>query len=603
VQGGLLAVAPGEFTLSGLRRWQEGGSRPVRPLRVVVAAGPPVAELTQPAALALALEAEAAGVDVAPWLARWPASDGWSSSLLPEVARLRFLSALSSTAAERIARFEELREVHPSTSLDFAAVASVARAYHEAGRPDRAVTVWRAGLAAAFLAEASSSRRLEDTVGLLASLQAMREVTWRYPSVSAVEEATFHLPERLASMADADALPVAVRDSGITATDLRLTAAAWDREFIALHPDAPRVPQAGFHLVQNLLRLRAWEQASEWSSRLAERHPDSELLDGFVYMEGLALSELGQDSAALARFGRVATEEFPEVGGTLGPARSRGDGRYAAARLREARGDVEAARKGYEGVAGSHVDAARSLQALTRVRLEPDLLLRVDDRQPARLPVRVANLAEVQIRAYRLDLRTVFLRDGGLDAVTEVEVDGVSPAWSGAVRVSAGPFPRDVALPLPLHAPGAYLVQLDGGGLSRVALVVRSGLSWSDEDDGQVRRLTVVRGDRAAAGVQVRAVGAYGAVVATTTDLRGVALVPSGAAALIFDGDHYGFTRDVPYALERLPSPYGYGAEPAGEDLMKDLDARVIEQRADNFRLYEQGYSKTRSEEVEALAL
>jgi hypothetical protein len=299
----LRAVAPGRFTLRGATwRNEDGVLRRAAPL--VVSIGDPAAPVTPvvPAVtLALAELAAAGGADPTPLLG---AESTWPAALRAGAARLRFDAALQTGAApaELVTRFERLRELDPTARLELDQIMRIARAYRTTQRPERAVAVWRAGLGAAFLGEAGGARGLEDVAGLLASVRAMRDLTGRYPALPGVAEALFHLPERLGSLAESDALPPEVVRAGITATDLRLMAAAWDREFLALNPESPRAAEAGFHLVEGLFRLRAFAPAADWAERLAERHADAPVLDGLLYIEGLARAEQGQEKKALALF-------------------------------------------------------------------------------------------------------------------------------------------------------------------------------------------------------------------------------------------------------------------------------------------------------------
>jgi tetratricopeptide (TPR) repeat protein len=623
----LRATAPGRYELGGLTALDAEGRRGLaRPLVVEVAARGSLPRepgaLAEKVAVALARQAAAAGDDPNGWLAARSRDQDWLPELLPEVATLRFQQAVKGAPeGALVTAFEDLRTAAPSANLGFSEVASVARAYRRAGRAERAVEVWRAGLEAAFLSEAAAIRKLEDVAGLLASLREMRRLIDRHPEGARSTEASFHLPERLASLADS-VLPSEVRAAKIAPTDLLLMAAAWDREFLALYPDSPRAPEAGFHLVQGLLRLRAFAQAASWASQLAERHPRSPFVDSLLYAAGLARSELGDDKGALALFERVATAEFTAADGTLGPSANRADARYASARLHEARDQLEPAKVAYREVAGSagsprvQEEARRALLALETVRLSAEPRVLVEVGAPARLPLRASNLDQVHLRAYRLDLRTIFLRDGGLSGVAETHVAGVSPCWSGAHTLDAGPFEGRFSIELPLPEPGAYLVQVDGGGERTVSLVVRSGLGLRSEDDGQVRRVAVRRPAGPAAGLELRAIGADGEVIAAKTDLRGVAQLPSGAAVLVFDDQHYAFTEEAaPAAQGKVPPPAAprpgaarpdrpEKSEPSEEgDLYENLNQRLLEQRSRNQAEYEQHLQKESTERIEAQQL
>ncbi|MCK6507318.1 hypothetical protein L6R53_28760, partial [Myxococcota bacterium] len=598
-EGVLRATQPGRYQVSGLSTWTEEGELPAAPLWVEVTAtvdGP----LDQAAALALAAQASAAGQDPLPLLAAWPSFDDWRADLRPRALDLRFRAALDRGQGV-VPAFEALRDGAPQAALALPDVAAVARAYAADGRPGRAVDAWRAGLGAAFLAEAAPARRLEDLGGRLVSMKAMRDLSLRYPGVPVVEEALFHLPERLAAMVD-EGIPAELAREGVGPTDVRLLAAAWDREFLAWHPDSPLAPQAGFHLAQGLLRLRAFEAAATWADRVADAAPEAPVLDGLRFVEGLARSEQGAHAAARAALEAVATGQWPQADGSRGPAGLRADARYALGRLAEARGDLDEARRHYEQVQADFVEAAWSLRGLTAVRLEPAALRVLDAGEALTLPTEVANVEAVHLRAYRLDLRTVFLRDGGLSGASSVQVSGVSPAWSGRLAVRADPFPRTEELRLPMTGVGAWLVQVDAAGVERTSLVVRSGLTLSTDDGGDARRLVVRRGDRPAAGVEVRALDGAGQVVATRTDLRGVATVPTGARVLVFDGDDVAFSDP-----DEVGSPRGGWSSspdsPAQGDLLRNLDRRIMQQRLDNEADYEEQFSPAKAAEVNASAL
>lgn len=598
-EGELRATQPGLYRVSGLSTWTDEGEQPAAPLWVEVSATVE-APLDQAAALALAEQAAAAGSDPLPLLAAWPSFDDWRTDLRPRALDLRFRAALDRGQGV-VPAFEALRDGAPHAALALPDVAAVARAYAADGRPGRAVDAWRAGLGAAFLAEAAPTRRLEERGGRLVSMKAMRDLALRYPAVPVVQEALFHLPERLAAMVE-QGVPVELSREGVGATDVRLLAAAWDREFLAWHPDSPLAPQAGFHLVQGLLRLRAFEAAATWADRVADAAPDDPVLDGLRFVEGLARSEQGAHAAARAALEAVAMGQWPQADGSRGPAGLRGDARFALGRLAEARGDLEQARRHYEEVQADFPEAALALRALTAVRLEPAPLQVWGAGQALSLPTEVANVDTVHLRAYRLDLRTVFLRDGGLAGASSVQVSGVSPAWSGRLSVREDPFPRTEELRLPMAGVGAWLVQVDAEGVERTSLVVRSGLTLSTDDGGDARRLVVRRGDRPAAGVEVRALDGAGQVVATRTDLRGVATVPTGARVLVFEGDDVAFSDPDEVSSSRG----GWSSDPdrpAQGDLLRNLDRRIMQQRQDNEADYEDQFRPAKAAEIDASML
>ncbi len=562
----LRARAPGEHRVSGIER--ETGAVA---LVVEVEQGEPEG-LAQAVALALAREAWAAGADPSPWLASRPRLEDWHPRLRSDLARLRFQQAVRVGAPDAVlvAAFEDLRDVDPRGSVAFPEILATARAYR-ATRPGRAIDIQRTAIGAAFLDEATIATRLEQVLGPLAAIQVLWEIAGRYPAVPVVEQALYELPDRVLDMGAGGSLPPELRKVGVTPTDLRLMSAAWNREFVVLHPGSPLAPLAGQRLVVDLLHLGAWERAAAWAARLATEHPRHELCDSFLYLEGLARSAAGDHRQAAASLRRVVKQRFVQPDGLEGPSELQAEAELALARLLEARGDRAGAEAAYAEAAGELDEAQASLLQLRRRSMEIEDLLLLEPGEPAVLPVTVAGVDRIFLRAYRLDLRTLFLRDSGLQGVEEVQVAGISPAWSGERAVKDRPYPKEHDLRLPISAPGAWLVQLHAGDQARTTLVVRSELELAAADAGGVRRITVLRRGQPAAGVQVRAL-ADGEVVAAVTDQRGVAVVPAYAPTLAFDGPHYAFTQ----AHQAGASSRGFEG---GDELLRRVDQRLEQQR------------------------
>jgi hypothetical protein len=553
----LRARTPGTWTVTGI------DTRDGTAALTVAVGDPGEVPLSQEAALALAREAAFAGADPAPWLVGRPRLEDWDASLRPEVADLRFQRALAHGTPDLTAVFEDLRDVAPAAALDDALL-PVARAYAPT-RPERALDLLRAGIGAAFEEEVTVSDTMEHVLGPLAALQVAREIAGRYPAVPAVQRALFEQPERLLDLGRGGELPPELRQLGVTPTDLRLMSAAWNQEFLALSPDSELAPEAGLRLAADLVHLGAWERAAGWAERLAAAHPDHPLCDSYLLLGGLAWSGAGQTRKASVLLTRLSREDFVQPDGLRGPSPLRADAALALARLQEADGHLDEAARAYGEASGDLDEAEASLRLLETRSLATDGMVRLAPGEPAVLELTVAGVDRVSARAYRLDLRTLFLRDGGLDGVQDVQIAGISPAWSGETPVRKRPFPTQVPIRLPLSEPGAWLVQLHAGDQAATVLVLRSDLEVVASDAGGLRRLTVLRRGEPVAGVQVRALSG-GGVVAAVTDPRGAAVIPAFAPALVFDGAHYAFTE----------GSGGYQAGfVAGDDLLRRVDERL----------------------------
>lgn len=453
------------------------------------------------------------------------------------LATARFEDALRGGTDEGVATAAlELARVDPEAAVDEGPAARAARALRAAGHPEEAIGLWRTIVDRRFRQELHRVAWMEPVVGQLAVLQRTREAWDRYPQGPAVGEVAYLLPGQL--LAVADDLPSGALAGGITPTDVRLTAAAWDREFLATFPDHPQATAAGLRLGRTLLELYAPETSAEWTRRVRDAHPGDALTDTLMYLEAVAVTEAGrpQDGEGLLR--SLAEDLFPDGDAPPRPSVHADDARLALARLYEARGQWDRAREAW--ASSTEAEALQALEVLDARRLSAPPVVQAEGGGAA-IDVEVEGVETLHLRAYRVDLRTLFLRDGGLGGVHSVAVDGVSPVWTGERRLAAGPFPERHHLPLPLQGAGAWLVQLDGDGQRATTLVVRSDLRLAITDFGGSRRVDVRRGGRPAAGVEVRG-WAGGQVFPAVTDVRGVATVPEGAAVLAWDGDSVAFT-------------------------------------------------------------
>ena len=355
--GAWVSATPGTAVLRGLTT---ADGEAVTPLTVqVLHADDPDERTPLPASHRLMQARVAVAAGQAPDL---PDPDVHSTldGAITEVALTRALRAGDDEAT--VQQFQRLVAVQPSTALALSDVRSVALAMARTGRADQALRVWRAGLDAAFRAEATRLESLDPTLGGLRTAKLVYAAAHRYPEGPAVGDALALLPSKLWAEAEGLADEASVAD-GISALDVRLTAAAWDRELLALLPDHARAPSAGLRLARSLLTLGAPARAARWAALVSRRFPDHAVSDAALYLEALSRTESGE-AGAQPLLRQLMESPFPQPDGTPGPSVHRSDAELVMGRLLEARGDYDAAREAYRAVAGEYPDAARSLAAL-----------------------------------------------------------------------------------------------------------------------------------------------------------------------------------------------------------------------------------------------
>jgi tetratricopeptide (TPR) repeat protein len=555
----LRATTPGRFTVAGL------SSRFARDLfadtvQVEVTEERPEA-LSPAAALPLAARALDAKQPVV-------LPDEVPDALVARAAQLALQNALLGGDEAAIGRaFLTLASVDRDARVPLPQVARAASALQHTGDPATAVRVWRAGLDSAFAAEAATLARMEAETSALVVIQKVREAALRYPDGPRVGEALYLLPARLIELSK-DELSPELTSAGITRTDLELTAVAWDREFLGVYREHTLAPVVGLRMSRILLGLRLPAQAAAWSQRVAAAHPEDPLLDALLYLEALALTEASDQAEAQKLLLRLAHRPFLDEAGTPVPSQHREDALLVLGRWEEARGNLDRARSLYAEAATPA--ALQAASALDYSALDVPALVQLEPGQST-LDVQAIHVDEVDVRAYRVDLRTLFLRDGGLGQATELDVAGVSPEWSGKRHIGAGAYYGAHRLSLPLQGTGAWIVQIVGEGVSDRALVVRTGLELSVLPVAGSDRVAVRRNHQPVVGAEVRALS--GQVTAAVTDIRGIATVPQGSSVLVWAGAEWAFT---PPAENEPSSTYSsHEVEPL-EDLVGEVDRRLL---------------------------
>ncbi len=503
-----------------------------------------------------------------------------------------------------LAAFEMLKERNPGHQIPFDEVVAVARAYEGLGEHRRALRAYRTTLDARFLTEARLGRTLERENLVLPSLRFVYDLTTAYPDLPAVQASLFHLPQIWADRAATASTDPAMRSRGYSRDTLLATSADWMLEFAARHPDSPLAEEAGFHLASTYLEFGDDERTIATCRAHGRRHAGGSYHDDFLYMEGLARLAQRNDAAALALLRRVAEGRFaPPGGGTAAPSEQRPLALYSIARIHDAAGRFDAARDAYREVTGRFRDAAEAVARMEQVVLTTEPVTTVPLSEAPRLEVHSRNVPTADLLLYRVDLMRLYLREKDLSGVTDIRLAGIEPAHQRKVRLDRGGW-RDAitTLPLPLDAPGAWLVVLKGDRADVSAMVLRTDLDLQVQEDRNAGRVRITITDpdgRPVHGAHVKVLGTSGgAIVSGDTDLRGVFTADGvhGVPTVIARQDeHYAFWRGP----QQAPPPLlPAAAAPVDVDLMEQLRALGYVQRQSNRAAFDEAYYESAVEGV-----
>jgi alpha-2-macroglobulin len=208
----------------------------------------------------------------------------------------------------------------------------------------------------------------------------------------------------------------------------------------------------------------------------------------------------------------------------------------------------------YTRVEDRFADAKQAIEYFTRKAISLPEVTTVKPGEAAEPELSFRNVADADVKVYRIDLMKFSLLKRNLGGITEINLSGIRPLVEQELKLGDGKDYRDRTqkLSLPLKEEGAYLVVCRGGDLYASGLVLVSPLKVDVQEEvpsGRVR-VTVknVAKDSYVSDVHVKAIGSRNSdFVSGQTDLRGVFVGDNltGTSTVIAqaDGGRYAFFR------------------------------------------------------------
>jgi uncharacterized protein YfaS (alpha-2-macroglobulin family)/TolA-binding protein len=216
---------------------------------------------------------------------------------------------------------------------------------------------------------------------------------------------------------------------------------------------------------------------------------------------------------------------------------------YLRAKIAHAQGRLADAIEGYRRVASQYDDANDAVAFYERKVLILPPIVRVLPGQPAALPLEHRNTPNVTFARYPVDLLTLFMMRGGQRAIDRVDLSGIEPAERILRQLipTQGFELQHERVELGVLAPGAYLITGSTDDREVSCFLLVSDLQIRVQREGQRVYVHAARGDRPAAGVEVRIASGGNVVARGRTDARGVFDAPATGeiAVIAFDGPHH----------------------------------------------------------------
>jgi tetratricopeptide (TPR) repeat protein len=517
-----------------------------------------------------------------------------------QTTTLLFECALAADEAESIVKyFEIVKEKYADVEVSFDKILKVGLAYGRIGEHERSYLVYRATAEAGFERESQIVGFLDQRGEFLRSVQVMERLLREYPAEAYVAIAAYSLSQEVYGKAPEANTNEGLRKAGLTRVDLIGASVRMLDAFLSTWPNDPAADQAGFSLATALLDLGRFPVAAERSAAFARRYPNSQLLDSFWYIIGFSRFAEGRHDEALKTVKQVA--EYVRKDAQTGaetPAASKWQALYIMGQIYHSLGKPAEAVEEYTKVKDRFPDAGEAIDFFTRKDLTLPEVTVVKPGEAGKVVLKFRNIADANVKAYRIDLLKFSLLQRNLSKITAINLAGIRPYHDLALKLGDGKDYRDREreLDLPLKDEGAYLVVCQGENLYTSGLVLVSPLVLEVQEDAPSGRVRVTVKDRVAdkyvVDVHVKAIGTRNpGFKSGQTDLRGV-FVADG-----IEGESTVIARVEPnrYAFHRGKVSLGAPPAPATQAPQKREEAKqrvdVQEQLLEQIRGTNEGFN------------
>lgn len=432
--------------------------------------------------------------------------------------------------AKLVHYFEIIKEKAPQDEIPFDKILKVGAAYHEIGEYERSFLVFRATIEGSFFTESRVAGFLDEQGEHLKSVEVMQRILGEYPPEPFVASATYALSQQVYFLAAEAATDPILKDKKVTRVDLIRRAYGMLQNFLTLYPEDTAADQASFSAANALLDLKQFDAAIAACDRYVQRYPESQYLDSYWYTIGFCHFARGEHEQALEMCRKVAdTERKDPATGRMVESTNKLQAIYILGQVYHSLGKAAEAIREYSRVKDQFVDAAQAIEYFQQreVKLPEVTTLKPDEKPELELSFR--NIAQADVRVYRIDLLKFSLLKRDLSGITNINLAGIRPLHEESIKLGDGKDyrTRTRKLELPLKEEGAYLVVCRGDDLHTSGLVLVTPLKVEVQEEtasGRVR--TTVRNvtnDGYVANVHVKVIGSRNEdFVSGETDLRGV---------------------------------------------------------------------------------
>jgi TolA-binding protein len=510
-----------------------------------------------------------------------------------ETAKMLLECNLALDQPPQIVRyFEIIKEKWADLEISHEDILRIGTAYHKLGEYERAYLVYRATVESSFEQESNLPGFLETQGEFVKSVSLMQRLQSEYPPEPYNAAASYALAQRIYSKAPQAASDPHLREKQINRVTLIRKGLAGLDGFLTAHPDDPAADQAAFATATALLDLKAYKAAMASCRKYAERYPKSDYLDSYWYVVGFGHFALGEHQDAIEMCRKVSTaKHIDKTSGKEVESNSKWQAIYILGQVYHSLNKAAEAIQYYAQVESRFADAKEAIAYFTRQDLSLPEVTTLEPGKPGKVELVFRNVAECDMKVYRIDLVKFGLLRRNLASVSKINLAGIHPLHEEVVKLGDGKDYRDRSrtLDLPLKEEGAYLVVGRSADLHASGLVLVTPLVVEVNEEvasGRVRAtVRDVVANKYLSDAAVKVIGSRNQdFIAGQTDLRGVFIADGvqGRSTVLAQGPHgkYAFYRGTQElgpppapaaAPPKAPASTSIDSDGGNEQLIKQL--------------------------------
>ncbi|MFT5525150.1 MAG: hypothetical protein ACI9HK_003116, partial [Pirellulaceae bacterium] len=319
--------------------------------------------------------------------------------------------------------FEIVKEKWPEIVISHKKILKIGTAYHEMGEYERCWLIYRATVESSFLAESRVAGFLQSQSEVMKSISFMNELLREYPAEPYVAAATFDLAQQVYLLAPQARTDEALLKRKVTQVSLIQQAVTMLNNFLTAHPNDPAADQAAFSLATGLLQLEKFQSAIDACQLYANRYPDSNDVDGFLFTVGYCHFALGQTDEALAICQKVAElqRKDPRTGRNEDSSH-RDRAIYIRGQIYHSLGEAAQAIAEYTRVGDQFADAKEAIRYFARRTISIPEVTTIAPGKPVEIDLEFRNVAECELKVYRIDLMKFGLLSRNMQGIANINL-------------------------------------------------------------------------------------------------------------------------------------------------------------------------------------